>query len=77
MRARTPARRGAVTARVLLGDPLPEEELLKTSGTALETVLKEEGLNMSALLDAGTPKKPVFAGATTRGGFQRLTSGVA
>ena len=50
-----PLRVARVTAKVLLGDELPEEELLKTSGTKLETILKDEGLEVSVL---DTPSSP-------------------
>ena len=60
-----PLRVARVTAKVLLGDELPEEELLKTSGTKLETILKDEGLEVEERR-AGEVRGPAAAGDDER-----------
>ena len=47
-----------VTARVLLGETLPPDELLKTSGSKLEVILREEGAAMDVLDTPSAKQKP-------------------
>jgi hypothetical protein len=53
-----PLRVARVTARVLLGEALPPDELLKTSGSKLEVILREEGAAMDVLDTPSAKQKP-------------------
>ena len=53
-----PLRVARVTARVLLGETLPPDELLKTSGSKLEVILREEGAAMDVLDTPSAKQKP-------------------
>ena len=53
-----PLRVARVTARVLLGETLPPDELLKASGSKLEVILREEGAAMDVLDTPSAKQKP-------------------
>lgn len=54
-----PLRVARVTARVLLGDVLPPDELLKTSGSKLEVILKEEGIELGLVEEPLVKPAPI------------------